>query len=116
MSPMTTTVRVTETGPVLHITGELDYSTAAELRQVVTGLTLTPGQRLVLDLAHLDFCDSSGITAFIVARNHVTAAQADISLAAVPAPVLRVLRVTGLDQVFTIEPGADARQHRAVGG
>ncbi|MFI2783348.1 STAS domain-containing protein [Streptomyces sp. ALB3] len=115
MSPMTTIVRVTETGPVLHIAGELDYSTAAELRQVVTGLALAPGQRLVLDLAHLAFCDSSGITAFIVARNHATAAQADIALAAVPAAVQRILRVTGLDQVFALEPGQDTRRGRAVG-
>ncbi|MFJ5293028.1 hypothetical protein [Streptomyces sp. NPDC088348] len=30
------------------------------------------GQLLVLDLARLDFCDSSGITALIAARNIAT--------------------------------------------
>lgn len=115
MNPLTATVHETETGPVLRIAGELDYSTAAELRQVVTGLTLGPDRPLVLDLGHLDFCDSSGITAFIVARNHATAAQARITLVNVPAPVLRVLHVTGLDQVFTLEPGSDTRNRGAAG-
>ena len=115
MSPLTTTVRDTATGPVLRVEGELDFGTAPELRQVVTGLVLAPGQRLVLDLEHLAFCDSSGITAFIVARNHATAAGADVALVAVPGPVLRVLRVTGLDQVFSLEPGPDPR-NGAVSG
>lgn len=115
MSPLRTTVRNTQAGPVLTVAGDLDYNTADELRQVVTDLTLTPGQRLVLDLGRLDFCDSSGITTFIVARNHATAAQAGIVLVAVPAAVLRVLRVTGLDQVFPHEPDLDTRD-RAAGG
>ncbi|MET8174257.1 STAS domain-containing protein [Streptomyces clavifer] len=114
MSPLTTTLRDTGTGPVLLVAGELDYSTAAELRRVVTGIDLGPGRLLVLDLGGLDFCDSSGITALIVARNHATAARADIALVSVPGPVLRILRVTGLDQVFRLEPGAGTR-NRAVG-
>ncbi|MEV4965058.1 MULTISPECIES: STAS domain-containing protein [Streptomyces] len=116
MSPLTTTVQDTTTGPLLRIAGELDYSTAPELRELVTGLPLEPGQRLVLDLAHLGFCDSSGITAFIVARNHALAHDADITLLAAPGPVLRVLRVTGLDQVFSLAPGQDARTDRAADG
>ncbi|KPC83343.1 MULTISPECIES: STAS domain-containing protein [Streptomyces] len=115
MNPLTTTVQETGTGTVLRVAGELDYSTAAELRQVVTGLTLGPDRPLVLDLGRLDFCDSSGITAFIVARNHATAAQARITLVNVPGPVLRVLHVTGLDQVFTLEPGTDKRNRGAAG-
>ncbi|WP_405694127.1 MULTISPECIES: STAS domain-containing protein [unclassified Streptomyces] len=113
MRPLTTTVRATETGPVLTVTGELDFGTADELRHVVTGLALAPGQRLVLDLEGLDFCDSSGITAFIVARNHALAARADIALVSVPGSVLRILRVTGLDQVFSVAPRQDT--HRAGG-
>ncbi|MFD9287033.1 STAS domain-containing protein [Streptomyces sp. NPDC060030] len=116
MNPLTTTVQHTETGPLLRIAGELDYGSAPELRHLVTSLALEPGQRLVLDLAHLSFCDSSGITAFIVARNHATAHQADITLLAVPGPVLRVLRVTGLDQVFSLAPGPDTRTDRAADG
>ncbi|MEV4861806.1 STAS domain-containing protein [Streptomyces ossamyceticus] len=90
------------TGPVLEIIGELDYSNATRLRELL--LTLRPGQRLFLDLAGLTFCDSSGITALIAARGHAHAAQADIALAAVPAHTLRILRLVGLDQIFALDP------------
>ncbi|MFE8949350.1 STAS domain-containing protein [Streptomyces sp. NPDC007856] len=107
MSPLTITTRDATTGPVLEITGELDYLTAPELRAAFAALALRPGQRLVLDLAGMEFCDSSGITALIAARHHAHAAQADIALAAVPPPTLRVLRIVGLDQIFTLHPDSD---------
>ncbi|MFF9488483.1 STAS domain-containing protein [Streptomyces sp. NPDC014676] len=108
MNPLKTTTRHAPTGPVLEISGDLDYTTAGELRALITALTLQPGQRLVLDLAGLEFCDSSGITAMITARNHAQAAHADIALAAVPDPTLRVLRLVGLDQIFPLHPDSDA--------
>ncbi|MEV6839746.1 STAS domain-containing protein [Streptomyces sp. NPDC051133] len=107
MSPLKITIRDASTGPVLEIIGELDYGTAPRLREQVTALTLQPGRRLVLDLGGMEFCDSSGITALIAARNHAHAAQADIALAAVPAHTLRVLRIVGLDQVFPLLPDSE---------
>lgn len=104
MSPLNITVTSATAGPVVGVGGELDHVTAARLRDLVADLTLRPGQQLVLDLAGMEFCDSSGITALIAARNHAHAARADIALAAVPARTLRVLRMVGLDQIFAILP------------
>ncbi|MGC0387549.1 anti-anti-sigma regulatory factor [Streptomyces sp. SAI-129] len=56
----------------------------------------------------MTFCDASGITALIVARNHALAAQADVALASVPDHMMRVLRNVGLDQMFPIDPGSAA--------
>ncbi|MFJ1610924.1 STAS domain-containing protein [Streptomyces sp. NPDC088253] len=108
MSPLKITTRDAMTGPVLEIIGDLDYATATDVRDLLTTLTLQPGQRLVLDLGGMEFCDSSGLTALIAARNHAQAAQADIALAAVPAQTLRVLRIVGLDQIFPLHPDRDA--------
>ncbi|MFJ9742953.1 STAS domain-containing protein [Streptomyces sp. NPDC101166] len=107
MSPLKITTRDAATGPVLEISGELDYANAAELRDLLPTLPLRAGQRLVVDLGGMEFCDSSGITALIAARNHAQAAQADIALAAVPANTLRVLRMVGLDQVFALHPDSE---------
>ncbi|MFF1411928.1 STAS domain-containing protein [Streptomyces sp. NPDC058289] len=104
MSPLTITSREAATGPVLEITGDLDYATAPELRKAVGQLTLSPGRLLVLDLAALEFCDSSGITALVGALNRATEQGAGIALAAVPANTNRILRIVGLDRVFTIHP------------
>ncbi|MER5296889.1 STAS domain-containing protein [Streptomyces pharetrae] len=107
MSPLQITLRDAVTGPVLNITGELDYTNAAELLDRITAVALLPGRRLVLDLGGMRFCDSSGISALIAARNHALAAQADFALAAVPDHTLRVLRIVGLDQILTFHPDSD---------
>ncbi|MEU5636913.1 STAS domain-containing protein [Streptomyces rishiriensis] len=96
------------TGPVLEIVGDLDYGTAHELREHVGRTALRPGQCLVLDLSRLEFCDSSGITALIAARNHAAAARAEVALAGVPDNTLRILRIVGLDQVFALHPDAQS--------
>ncbi|WP_371536599.1 STAS domain-containing protein [Streptomyces sp. NBC_00466] len=108
MSPLTITARDAATGPVLEITGGLDHRTAPELRPAVDRLALVAGQLLVLDLAGLEFCDSSGISALLAARNLTTGQSAGIALAAVPANVTRILRIVGLDRVFTVHPDASA--------
>ncbi|MFE4857805.1 STAS domain-containing protein [Streptomyces sp. NPDC056670] len=108
MSQLKITTRDAATGPVLDVFGALDYATAAELRELISDTPLRPGQCLVLDLGGMDFCDSSGISALIVARHHAHAAGADIALAAVPSNTLRVLRIVGLDQVFTMRPSSDS--------
>ncbi|MCQ9133825.1 STAS domain-containing protein [Streptomyces hilarionis] len=103
------------TGPLLEIVGDLDYGTAHELRERIAQTPLRAGQRLVLDLSRLEFCDSSGITALIAARNHAVAARADVALAGVPGNTLRILRVVGLDQVFAFHPDARSAIEAAAG-
>ncbi|MCX5384433.1 STAS domain-containing protein [Streptomyces sp. NBC_00083] len=104
MSPLKITSRDSATGPVLAVSGELDYASAEGLRDLIAATTLEPGQRLVLDLGGMDFCDSSGVSALIAAHNHAQAAQAHAALAAVPANTLRILRIVGLDQIFPLYP------------
>ncbi|MEU2157148.1 STAS domain-containing protein [Streptomyces sp. NPDC019396] len=106
MSPLNITHRDAAAGPVLHVTGELDYAHAAALRQQAELLTLAPGQCLVIDLSRLEFCDSTGITALLAARQHALAAGAEIALTGVPPNTLRILKIVGLDQVLTIRPGS----------
>ncbi|MFF4399788.1 STAS domain-containing protein [Streptomyces sp. NPDC001480] len=102
MTPLNITPGDTETGPVLHVAGELDHARAAALRRHIEHLALEPGQCLTLELSGLEFCDSTGITTLLAARQHAQAADADIVLAAVPPALLRVLTIVGLDQVFTL--------------
>ncbi|MET9701181.1 STAS domain-containing protein [Streptomyces sp. NPDC006529] len=109
MSRLDITVRNTPAGPVVGVIGELDFDTAAELRDLTAALPLTPGQCLVLDLTGMEFCDSSGISALIAARNRALAADARITLEGVPADTLRVLRVVGLAQVFHLRSETESR-------
>ncbi|WP_199439814.1 STAS domain-containing protein [Umezawaea beigongshangensis] len=110
MSDLVTTARTSGTGSVLALAGELDLSTADRVRSALDALALGPGWRLVLDLSGVTFCDSSGITALVVAHNRARAVNADLVLAGVPDHLVRMLRVVGLDQVFTTDSGADPRE------
>ncbi|MEU0117560.1 STAS domain-containing protein [Streptomyces bobili] len=92
--------RTTLAGAVIELAGELDHHTAPQVRAALPGLDLGRGKQLTLDLGGLTFCDSSGITLLIAARNHALAANATIALVAVPDRVSRIFRLVGLDQVF----------------
>ncbi|MEI7032113.1 STAS domain-containing protein [Streptomyces pratensis] len=98
--------RVTGAGAVIELAGDLDHHTTQRVRAALTGLDLRAGQQLVLDLGGLAFCDSTGITVIVAARNRASAAEAAVVLAAVPAHVSRVFRIVGLDRVFTSCPTA----------
>ncbi|MER7922908.1 STAS domain-containing protein [Streptomyces sp. NPDC096057] len=108
MSPLNLTVHAAATGTVVEVVGELDYASASELRELITSLTLQSGEHLVLDLGGMSFCDSSGLTALIIAHNHTQAVGAGLVLRAVPAHTRRVLRTVGLDQIFVIRSDSDA--------
>lgn len=106
MSALTLTPRTEGAWVVLEVAGELDFHTAPQVRAAVLDLRLSPLRGLVLDLAGLTFCDSSGITAFIIARAVAVDAGAPIALAALPERVERTFAVVGLSAVFTVHPTA----------
>lgn len=110
MTQLALHTRTTAAGPVVELTGELDYDSVYQLLELLPELTLRAGEQLVIDLAAVTFCDSSGISALIAARNHALAARAAIALAAVPDHLSRILGIVGLDQVFPTYPTAQAAE------
>ncbi|MEY4982699.1 MAG: hypothetical protein RIR62_965 [Pseudomonadota bacterium] len=61
--------------------------------------------RVVLDLARVDFLDSSGLGALVALRQLLGAGR-PLELAGLTPPVARVLRLTRMDTVFVIHPQA----------
>ncbi|MFC8829802.1 STAS domain-containing protein [Streptomyces sp. NPDC057137] len=107
MNALTVHIHAIPTGPVVVLTGDLDHQSAPHVRQALRGLDPRPGQQVVIDLAGLTFCDSTGITVLIAARNQALAADAGIALARVPERVARVFRVIGLEQAFPTHASVD---------
>lgn len=110
MSQLSVRTRTTPSGPVIELAGELDHDSAPEIRDLLPGLAIERGQQLVVDLGGLTFCDSTGITVLIAARNVALAARATIALAAVPERISRIFGVVGLDQVFPTHPTVQAAE------
>ena len=88
---------------VIRVSGELDAATTPGLVQLVGDLVSLGHNRLVLDLGDLTFIDSTGIGAFVGARNRAREAYGSLVLRAVPDRVAAVLAVVGLDGVFEVE-------------
>ncbi|WP_326943800.1 STAS domain-containing protein [Amycolatopsis sp. NBC_00348] len=100
----TTATRRSATGTVLEFAGELDAATSPDALAAIQALTLNRGEHLVVDLSALTFCDSSGISALLAARNLALAADAGIALVAVPGQLQRSLRLIGLADFFPAHP------------
>jgi anti-sigma B factor antagonist len=93
-----------DTAAVVTIGGELEYGTAARLRSAL--LEISRGgdtDRLVLDMAEVDFLDSTGISLLIQAKQRFDAQGSVFVLRHPPARVTRVLEVAGVADQFTIE-------------
>ncbi|MFE9776234.1 STAS domain-containing protein [Streptomyces sp. NPDC005931] len=102
MKSLTITPQAAPAGLVLKVSGDLDYTTAQQLRTATHEASPPGGGFVALDLGELRFCDSTGITALIGARNHVVSAGDEFLLVAVPDSMARLLRMTGLDQIIEV--------------
>jgi anti-sigma B factor antagonist len=100
----------TPTGQLLRVAGELDLHSSPEVREALEAITLSAGELFVIDLSGITFCDSSGITALVSARNRALAAEAGIALAGVPDHLRRVLQMLGLSDVFPAFPDAGSAE------
>ena len=85
------------------VLGEVDIETAPRLRQALTA-ALSSGQPVLVDLGAVTFMDSGGLAVLIAAHRTAAAAGQAFRLRAVPAQILRLFRITGLDAVLDVVP------------
>ena len=95
----------TEGTIVLRLQGELDMATAPGLaRAMDTALDAKPAT-LALDLSDLTFLDSTGIRVLITACRRAGGQGCAFVLRSPCRPVLKALRLTGVDRLMAVEPG-----------
>jgi anti-sigma B factor antagonist len=92
---------------VLHLRGELDAETAAELHATLAELLERPVPRIVVDLSDLKFCDSVGLSAFITSKQVIAARGGWLSFAGANPFLMRLLETVGLSRYFAIFPEVD---------
>lgn len=90
---------------VLTVRGEADIESAPELRSALAEAA-SKAQLIVLDLAGLEFIDSSGISVLIQAQSKATEEDRGLVLRNVPEQTARVFDVAGLASRFTISSDA----------
>ena len=91
-------IRARQTGErrTLMLTGELDIVAAPALESVVTDLCEAGASEIVLDLSELEFADSRGLRAILMARSTCEEFLCDFSVTPGPSQVQRVFEISGL--------------------
>lgn len=87
----------------LALVGELDPHTAPLLATALRERIDEGAGVIRLDVARLDFIDSSGLRVLVEAHRALGGEPGSLRLTKVSATFLRLLDVTGLDQRLTIE-------------
>jgi len=87
----------------LTLAGELDAFTAADLRDRLRELMAAGMHDIVIDLAALNFIDSTALGVLVSARKRARHNDADLRLRGIRTPAKQLFDLTGLSRVFNIE-------------
>jgi anti-anti-sigma factor len=119
MSDEILTVSRTDTAepvPVLAVAGDIDHDSRGVLREAAEVALGDGGNRLVLDLSKVSFCDSAGLGLFVDLHRLTTSRGGSLRLAGSPPPVLLVLRATNLHRYLPLHPTVDEAVRASLAG
>ena len=99
----------TDASVVVTVRGNLDIASAPVLTTTLDQVLERPAPRVVVDLSGVEFCDSTGLSAFEIGHNQAAAAGGWLRIAAPTAWMSRLLDTIGLTGRLAVYPGvADA--------
>jgi len=93
---------------VVLVGGDIDLTTAPRLREQLIRLGAEGTHHLVIDLAGVGFCDSTGLGVLVGTQKRARTADGEVLLCGLSPSLERVFSLTGLDQAFVIHPTLDA--------
>jgi len=84
--------------------GEIDLYTAPRLHSELAAVIANsaPETRIVVDMSGVEFCDSTGMNVLLSCLRQARQRGGELELAAPRPAVKKILQVTGLDAVFTV--------------
>jgi len=87
---------------VISVTGEIDVYTAPTLRERLNELVAEGEYHLVVDMAGVDFLDSTGLGVLVGGLKRARSHEGTLQLVCDQEKILKVFRITGLTKVFPI--------------
>ena len=87
-------------GPVVRLSGELDFATTPMLEECLHGLD---GEAVTVDFSDVTFLDSSGLR--VLMMRHTETGAGKLVLRGVQRAQMTVFQVTGLDEVLNFDGG-----------
>jgi anti-sigma B factor antagonist len=92
---------------VLEIGGEVDVYTAPKLRERLMQMVNGGDKHVVVDLGRVEFLDSTGLGVLVGAHRRLRARDGSLDLVCPHERLLKVFRITGLDNVFDIHASVE---------
>ncbi|MFD1152566.1 STAS domain-containing protein [Saccharothrix hoggarensis] len=92
---------------VLHVSGELDTSSADELTRPLTEHLVEDVRAVVVDLGGVRFLGSAGLESLVVGSQRASALGVTLVLVATSRATKRPIEATGLNSVFTVVGSVD---------
>lgn len=82
--------------------GDLDMAAADKMKGVLSGLVNEGAVKLLVDLGHVGYIDSSGMGALVATLKHARTAGGDLHLCALQDDVRAIFEMTRLNKAITI--------------
>jgi anti-anti-sigma factor len=99
-APIHVTSHKVDTGETqVEVTGDIDLATVAHVDRAIERL----GGRVVIDLRKVTFVDSTGINLLLAHRQRLEDSGGHLRILANTAPVIRLLDLAGLSNVFDVD-------------
>jgi len=92
---------------IIALMGEIDFHHSSELRQQIVD-SLDKGRNVLLDFSDVGYMDSSGIASLVQGLQHAKSRNLRVDLVGVKDAVLKVLKLTRMDEVFTLHDSVAA--------
>ena len=85
------------------LVGEIDLSTAGRVREALIAISNSGENKVVVDMSNVTFMDSTGLAALVGPLKRFRSMHGEIVIQSPSRGVKKVLEITGLTRVFTIE-------------
>ncbi|MCE3295805.1 MAG: anti-anti-sigma factor [Crocinitomicaceae bacterium] len=82
---------------------KLDVNTASDLKSELVLLNKKGNNSIVLDLSETKYCDSSGLSAILMANRLCKDSSGEFVLAGLNSTILKLIQIAQLDKVLTIK-------------
>jgi anti-sigma B factor antagonist len=103
---------VTESGhskvPIVNARGEIDVSTSPELHDVLAGVISRRPELVIVNLSEVTFIDSTGLGVLVGTARDLRAKGGELRLVATQPHIIKLLELTGLDEMFDVLPDTKA--------
>ena len=98
--------------PILNIVGDIDIYTAPRFKEGITELIAQGYTNILIDMAGVDFMDSSGFGTLLSATKPLRPVGGSLSLSGCNEAITRMLEITRLNTLFNVYKNrGDALDH-----